>query len=120
MNEKKRELLMELKEVDTKLEKEKLKRDLILIILSSIFCGMILYSIGHPFENFYGILILVIVSLIIGSALYFFSVNIYIFVTQSFTSIESLSSLLKNLEEQVREIDFPTIDDSFETDNENL
>lgn len=116
MDKKRIELMMKFKETDDMLEKEKGKRDLIMVALSSLCCGTLFHIIqsnnGSPSKSIVEIFGLILVSVIVGGAVYFFSVGAFVLVTQSFTNIESLRSQLKSLEDQIKEIDH-----SFDKDN---
>lgn len=96
MDNEKYELEKELVTVDKKLEKEKTKRNIIMILLCSILCGFIFSLLID--ENILG---LIIMSIIFGCILYFIVIFAFAFVTDSFTSITYLESRKKHLEEKL-------------------
>ncbi len=90
--------------VDIKLEKEKSKRNIIMILLCSILCGFVFSLLIDE-----SILGLIIMSIIFGCILYFIVMFAFVFVTDSFTSITYLESRKKHLEDKLK-YDFQTKD----------
>lgn len=82
---------------DIKLDKEKSKRNIIMILLCSILCGFVFSLIID--ENILG---LIVMSIIFGCILYFIVMFAFAFVTDSFTSITYLQNRKSALEEELK------------------
>lgn len=104
MDNEKYELEKELYNVDKKLEKEKGKRNIIMVVLFSILCGFIMYSISGGVDTLKNFLYFIIMSIVFGGILYFTTIATFAFVTDSFTSITYLESRKSALEEKVKTI----------------
>ena len=95
------ELEKEIFIVDRKLEKEKSKRNIIMILLSSLLCGFVLNAIIDNFDTVESILGLIISSIISGTILYFVSISAFAAVTDMFTDITHLKTRKSALEEKL-------------------
>ena len=95
-------LEQELINVDKKLQKEKSKRNIIMILLSSILCGFFLSIVIDNFDTIESILILIVISIISGSILYFISISAFFAVTDWFTDITPLRTRKNALEEKLK------------------
>ena len=87
---------------DIKLAKEKSKRNIIMILLSSMLCGFVLSTVIDNFDTIESILILIVISVVLGSILYFVSISAFYFITDSFTNITQLESCKKYIEEELK------------------
>lgn len=104
MDNERYELEKELFIVDKKLEKEKSKRNIIMILLYSILCGFVLTAINKNFDTLADVLGLIITSIVFGGILYFITIFAFDAVTNSFTNITYLESRKSALEEKVKTI----------------
>lgn len=98
MDNERYELEKEYIAVDKKLEKEKGKRNIIMILLYSILCGFV-FSIF--IKNIFG---LIFISTISGIILYIITLFAFDAVTDLFTNITYLESRKKHLEEKLKTI----------------
>ena len=101
MDNEKYKLEKEYSIVDKKLEKEKEKRTIIMILIYSVICGLVCTAINDNFESFMDIIGLIIGSIFLGGFFYFITMTAFVFVTDSFTSITYLESRKKHLEEKL-------------------
>ena len=104
MNEDRSKLEYEITIVEKKLDKEKSKRNIIMIILSSILCGFVFSTVIDTFDTIESILILIVISIISGSILYFISISAFFAVTDWFTDIPHLKDRKSALEEKLNRI----------------
>lgn len=82
---------------DIKLEKEKLKRDIIMVLLCSILCGFVFSLLID--EN---ILSLIVMSIIFGCILYFIVMFAFAFASDSLTNTNCLESYKRHIEEELK------------------
>ena len=93
----------ELFNVDKELEKQKGRRNLILIAVYAVIVGFI---ISHFFKtiNLETIFTIIIISLISGVVLWFVPLSIFQLVTEWFTNINGLDDRKKHLTERIDHI----------------
>ena len=97
------DLERELFNVDKELEKQKGRRNLILIFFYSVIVGLI---ISHFFKTieFETIITIIIISLILGVVLWIVPLSVFHLVTDLFTNINSLDVRKKHLTERINDI----------------
>lgn len=98
MDEDRSKLEYELTVVDKKLEKEKGKRTIIMILLYSILCG---FAFSVFIENFFGLIFLSSVS---GTILYIVTTFAPAAITELFTDITHLQSRKNALEDKLKQM----------------
>ena len=81
---------------DIKLEKEKSKRNIIMILIYSVICGLFL------FDDNDGILGLIISSIILGGILFFITTIVFAFASDSLTNTNCLEAHKRHLEEEIK------------------
>ncbi len=101
MDEERSRLEYELTVVEKKLDKEKRKRNIIMIVLSSILCGIVMYTINGGVDALENFLYLIIMSIFFGTIIYILSILAFAAVTDLFTSITYLQSRKNHLEEKL-------------------
>lgn len=104
MNEDRNKLEYELTVVEKKLDKEKRKRNIIMIILSSILCGIVMYIISGGINTVEKFVYLIIMSIFFGTILYFVSISVFAAVTDYFTDIPHLKDRKSALEEKLHQV----------------
>lgn len=82
--------------VDIKLEKEKSKRNIIMILIYSVICGLFL------FDDNDGILGLIISSIILGGISFFVTTIAFAFASDSLTNTNCLEAHKRHLEEEIK------------------
>ena len=102
MNEDRSKLEYELTVVEKKLDKEKRKRNIIMIVLCSILCGCGITAINDNFDSLTDIIFLIIMSVFFGTIIYVLSILAFAAVTDLFTSITYLQSRKNHLEEKLK------------------
>lgn len=102
MNEDRNKLEYELTVVEKKLDKEKRKRNIIMIVLCSILCGCGITTINDSFDSLTDIIFLIIMSVFFGTIIYVLSILAFTVVTDLFTSIAYLQSRKNHLEEKLK------------------
>lgn len=81
---------------DIKLEKEKSKRNIIMILIYSVICGLFL------FDDNDGILGLILSSIILGSISFFITTIVFAFASDSLTNTNCLESYKRHIEEELK------------------
>ena len=104
MNEERSKLEYELIVVEKKLDKEKRKRNFIMVTLSSILCGIVMYTISGGINTLENFLYFIIMSIFFGTILYFVSISAFAAVTDLFTNIPHLKDRKSALEEKLNKI----------------
>lgn len=102
MDNERNRLEYELDVVEKKLDKEKRKRNIIMILLCSILCGCGMTAINDNFNSFTDIILLIIMSVFFGTIIYFVAILAFAAVTDLFTSITYLQSRKNHLEEKLK------------------
>lgn len=112
MNEKEKLFTLEkaYQQADKDLEKEKLKRNLILIGIYSVIIGYIVSRFIDP-VNLLAVIEIIVIALISGVAMHFVTIIIFVFVTNYFTNIDALESRKKHLAEEIMRIQKNTLGD---------
>lgn len=102
-NEKLFELEKRFCSVDERLEKQKSKRNLILIGIYSVISGFIT---SHLFKtiDLYTIFFIIFISLISGIVLWIVPLSIFRLITELFTNIDSLEESKRHLAEEIKRI----------------
>lgn len=81
---------------DIKLDKEKSKRNIIMILIYSVICGLFL------FDDNDGIIDLILSSIIFGSLSFFVTTIVFTFSSDSLTNTNSLESYKRHIEEKLK------------------
>lgn len=102
MDNEKNRLEYELDVVEKQLDKEKRKRNIIMILLCSILCGCGMTAINDNFNSFIDIILLIIMSVFFGTIIYVVAILAFAAVTDLFTSITYLQSRKNHLEEKLK------------------
>lgn len=101
MNDERSKLEYELTVVEKKLDKEKRKRNIIMILLCSILCGCGMSAVNDNFDSFTDIILLIIMSIFFGTIIYVIAIMAFAAVTDLFTSVTYLESRKNHLEEKL-------------------
>ena len=104
MDNEKYELEKELKIVEQELDKEKTKRNIIMIALCSLLCGSACIAINDNFDSLMDVIGLIVGTIFLGGFLYYIATIAFILVTDWFTDISCLQSRKSALEEKVKTI----------------
>lgn len=99
MNDERSKLEYELTVVEKKLDKEKRKRNIIMIVLCSVLCGF--FNDNDNFDTILDVVGLIVGSVFLGSILYIVAILTFAAVTDLFTSITYLQSRKNHLEEKL-------------------
>lgn len=104
MNDERSKLEYELTVVEKKLDKEKRKRNIIMVFLSSILCGIVMYIISGGINTIEKFLYFIIMSIFFGTILYFVAIFTFSAITDLFTDIPHLKDRKSALEEKLHRI----------------
>ena len=96
MDEERSKLEYELSFIDKRLEKEKTKRILIMILIYSVLCGLIIFKDND------GIFDLIFSSIILGGISTFVTSIVFVLVSDVFTNTTYLEYRKKRLEEKLK------------------
>lgn len=97
------ELEKEFSKVDKEVEKEKTKRNLILICIHTVISGIIA-SWFIEITSIEAVIELVVIALISGIALWIVPLLIFVLVTKLFTNVDSAEARRNHLEREINRI----------------